>query len=238
MVIYQFTLARIIQVYVGFGSIAVFFLFLAYKTLKQEKKKLNLFFSFFYLFTAFGLILTFIYAPITIPEVATMLHYIVVYFVIFSSIFLLVFILTFLKTEEVFGTNKQLTLIIIFALLTSVIFFIPDGIEINESTGWNPHWSWLLFYYVFILLTFIFYLPSIFYSIKIYHKFEDDLLKKKWKFFIIGISELIIVELGTFLIHAINNPALRTIFAPISLILSVSGAYLLYYGYAKKFKPK
>jgi hypothetical protein len=238
MVLYQFTISRIIQVYAGYGSIAAFFLYLAYKTLKQEKKRVNIIFSLMYIFTAIGLIVTFIYAPITIPEVAIMLHYIAIYFIIFSTIFLLVFILTFLKTEEVFDTKKQYTLIIIFAILTFIIFFIPDGIEINESTGWNPHWSWPLFIYVAIIMTAISIVPSIYYSIKLYQKFEDDLLKNKWKFFIIGMCELYCVAYGTFLVHAINNPAIRTIFAPISLILSVSGAYLMYYGYAKKFKPK
>ncbi|MFX0073602.1 MAG: hypothetical protein ACFFAO_21195 [Candidatus Hermodarchaeota archaeon] len=238
MVLYQLTIARIIQIYVGYGSIAAFFLYLAYKTLRQEKKRLNVIFSFLYIFTAIGMIITFIYAPITISEIATMLHYIAIYIIIFSTIFLLAFILTFLKTEEVFDAKKLFTLIIIFAILTSIIFFIPDGIEINESTGWNPHWSWPLYIYVAVLMASFPIAPSLYYSTLIYKKFEDDLLKKKWRFFMIGMSELFIVALGTFLVHAINNPTLRIIFGPISAILSISGAYLMYYGYAKKFKPK
>ncbi len=238
MVLCQVTTARIIQVYLGYGSITAFFLYLAYKTFKQEKKKLNLVFSLMYISTAIGIIITFIYAPITNPEIATTMHYIAIYFIILAPIFLLLFTLIFLKTEEVFTTNKQFALITIYALLTAIIFLIPNGVEINESTGWNPHWSWPLFIYVAILLTMVSDGPSLYYSWMLYKKFDDDQLKRKWKYVIIGMSELYTVQYGTFLVHAINNPTLRTIFAPISLILSITGAYLMYYGYAKRFKPK
>jgi hypothetical protein len=236
MVLFQLVFSRIIQVYIGFGSIAAFFTFLGYKTLRQEKKRLIITFSLFYFVAALGIFLNLIYAPLSDPDIVEILHYITIYFVILAPIFLTVFCLIYLKGEDIFTTSKQLAVIIIYGVLDFLIIFIPEGVEINADTGWYPHWSWFLFIYVISLLSVMSIIPSVYYSLKIYKKLEDERLKKKWKFFIIGIIELYGVLVGTFFTNTLNDPTFRIIWAPISLLLSITGSYFMYYGVAKKFK--
>lgn len=236
MVLYQLSIGRIIAIYVANGIIFTFFIYLAYKILKQSRKRQNIYFSLMYISVAIGIFINFIYATLTDSNLIILLNFFTNYFITLGTIFLTVFVLILLKTEEIFDTKKQLTLIITYAILLSLMIFIPDGVEVGPHTGWSPHWSWPLFIYVAIIITIMSVAPSLYYSIKLYKKFEDILIKKKWKFFIIGMSELFAVLYGTFFTHALNISLIRTIWSIIALVLSLSGAYLIYYGVAKKFK--
>ena len=64
MVFFQLDTTRIIQVYVVQGIIAVFFLYLAYKILKRDTKRLNLIFRLGFISAGIGLLINFIYAPL------------------------------------------------------------------------------------------------------------------------------------------------------------------------------
>ncbi len=236
MVFFQLSMGRIIAIYVANSIIFTFFIFLAYKILKQSKKKQNVYFSMMYISVAIGIFINFIYAPMTDPNLIIFLNFLTNYFITLGTIFLTVFVLILLKTEKVFTTIKQFTLILIYAILLFFMIVIPDGVEVGPHTGWSPHWSWPLFIYVAIVITCMSVGPSLIYSIKLYNKFEDELIKRKWKFFIIGMSELFAVLYGTFFTHALNISLIRSIWAIIALILSLTGAYLIYYGVAKKFK--
>ena len=166
MVFFQITLTRIIQVYIGMGSVGCISLFIFYKILKAERSRLNFNLCAFYIFFAIGTFINLIYAPITNQEILIILHCVTVYLLIFGTIFLLFFNLIFLKSEEVFNINKQLGFMLIFGVILSIIFLIPNGVEINESTGWFPHWSWSLFIFV-IIVSIISFGPTYYYSLKI-----------------------------------------------------------------------
>lgn len=236
MVLFQISVGRLITIYIANGIIFAVFIFLASKILKQGKKRLNIYFSLFYISVAIGIFFNFIYAPLTDPDLIIKLNFITNYFIVFGLIFLTVFIILYLKSEEVFTTGKQLAFIIIYGVLLFFMILIPDGVEISADTGWAPHWSWFLFIYVILLISIMSTVPSLFYSLKIYKKFEDERLKKKWKLFILGICELFAVLYGTFLTHALNIAIVRTIWSIGALILSLSGAYFIYDGVARKFK--
>ena len=156
MVLYQLDLTRIIQVYVVQGVICVFFLFLAYKILKRGRQRLNLILSGSYITVAIGLIINFIYAPITNPQlelIVLILYYMTLFYLFLYPAFLLCFILILLKSEKIITTTKQIIIILVYAVILFCMVFIPNGVVINASTDWKPVWSWLLFIYVIGVIT-------------------------------------------------------------------------------------
>ena len=74
MMFYQMDLTRIIQVYIAQGIICVYFLFLAYKVLSHNKQHLNIVLNCSYITVAIGLIINFIYAPLTNATIVLILH--------------------------------------------------------------------------------------------------------------------------------------------------------------------
>ncbi|MFX1338762.1 MAG: hypothetical protein ACFFDK_09145 [Promethearchaeota archaeon] len=236
MVFYQLDLARIIQVYIVQGSVAIFFVILAYKILKRDTKRLNLMFSCFYLSITIGLIVNIIYVPLTIEAIVLVLYYITIFFILLGPIFLLVVELMLLKSEKVINTTKQLTIILIYAIALSCMIFIPNGVTINSSTEWKPVWSIPYFIYTITVLTVGAIVPSLYFSYQIYKQFEDEKLKKKWGYFIIGLYGLIFLMYGTLTSNTLNDQTFRTVWAIISLFLITVPPYLVYYGVGKELE--
>ncbi|HEY0087926.1 MAG TPA: hypothetical protein VGB37_03725 [Candidatus Lokiarchaeia archaeon] len=234
--ILQLTLIRIIQVYVAQGFVFAFFLAIALKILVNNRKRIMLIFSGFYLSVAIGIFFNFIYAPLTNPNLVKTLNFLTNFFITYGTIFLMVFCLIFFKGESNVSSVKQYVIFLVYGILLLCSIFIPNGVEISQSTGWSPHWNLLFFIYIAMVMTVMACVPTLIFSFKISKKFEDEFLKKKWKFFIIGIIELYIFLYGTYLSNMLNIQAIRTVWAIISLILTLSGAYFVYYGVAKKFK--
>ena len=188
MSLYQgMTLTRALTVYVAQGLVCAFFIFLAYKILKRDRKRLNIIFSGFYLSAAIGLLVNFIYAPLDpldFENVILFLNYITNFGIFYSPIFLVVFNLILLKSEKVITPLKQIAILIIYGIaMFCMIFFVYVegwGVEIDPES-WSPHWMLPSFLYLLLIESvatgFFFYL-----SFLIYEKFEDEQLKKKWKF--------------------------------------------------------
>ena len=236
MVLYQLDLTRIIQVYVVQGVICVFFLFLAYKILKRGRQRLNLILSGSYMTMAIGLIINFIYAPITNPQlelIVLILYYMTLFFLFLYPAFLLCFILILLKSEKIITTTKQIIIILVYAVILFCMVFIPNGVVINASTDWRPVWSWLLFIYVMGVVT-LGFVPSFYFSIKIYKEFEEEQIKKKWRYFIMGLIGLYIFAFGSLFANALNIQTFRTIWSIISLILVIISPISIYMGVGKQ----
>jgi len=228
------TLPRIITIYFGQGLLFAFFIFLAYKILKRDRKRLNLIFSGFFLSAVIGNLINFIYAPIDNPEIVLILNFLTNFGIFYAPIFLVVFDLILLKSEKIITTAKQLLVLIIFGIAMFGMFFllfIPGyGVEINALTNWSPVWSPYFFLYVILVETIGAVIPIFYLSIKVYNKFEDDVLQKKWKYFIYGFSALAVFMYGIFVSNTLNNATFRIIMGFIGLILALVGGYLMYYG--------
>ena len=188
MTLYQastLTLPRIITIYVGQGLLFVFFIFLAYKILKRDRKRLNLIFSGFFLSAVVGALINFIYGPLDNPDVVVILNFITNFGYFYAPIFLVVFDLILLKSEKVITTAKQLLVLIIFGIAMFgmfILLFIPGfGVEINAGTNWSPVWSPYFFLYVIIVETIGAVIPIYYLSLQIYKKFEDNVLQKKFQ---------------------------------------------------------
>ncbi len=224
-------IARFIQIFMVQGLAGLFYLFIAYKILKREKKGLNLILSSFYICVALAVIINVVYAFIFVEEVVYILHVTTYYLLCFPLIFLLVFVLILLKSEEVFTPKLQLILIVVFGILLVGLWLIPNGVTINESTNWKPDWSLTYLLYSLIVCSLSIF-PTIFLSLKLYRKFEYKGLKKKLKYFLIGISGYFFLYFGTSISNTLNDPTFRIIWSLLSLPMLVS-LYFVYFGVAK-----
>lgn len=236
------SLTRIITVYLVQGLLFAFFLLLAIKILKRDRKRLNVIFSGFYLSAAIGLFVNFIYAPLedtAFETIVLILNFITNFGTFYSPIFLVVFNLILLKSEKVITTTKQVVVLIIYGIaMFCMIFFIfvPGfGVTLNASTKWTPVWSMPFFIYLLIIET-LAVVPLVYFSIQIYSKFEDVNLKKKWRLFIYGFCALIIFMYGIFISNWLNIPDFRLIMGIIGLILAIAGGYLIYSGVGRQIE--
>jgi len=236
------SITRIITVYLVQGFLFAFFLFLALKILKRDRKRLNVIFSGFYLSAALGLLVNFIYAPLedtAFETVVLILNFITNFGTFYSPIFLIVFNLILLKSEKVITTTKQVVVLIIYGIaMFCMIFFIfvPGfGVTLNASTLWTPVWSTPFFIYLLIIET-LAVVPLLYLSLQIYSKFEDVNLKKKWIMFIFGLCALIIFMYGIMVSNWLNNLDFRLIMGIIGLILAIAGGYLIYSGVGRQIE--
>jgi len=244
MVFYAMSITRILTIYVAQGIVCFYFLFLAYKILKRDRKRLNLIFAGFYISPVIGFIVNFIYGPLTDETLVIALNFITNFGIFFSPIFIVVFDLILLKSEKVINTTKQLVILILYGIaLFSMIFFVfieDMGVEMalgatGEAPDWSPHWMLPFFLYVVIVESFA-VVVSLYLSLKIYKKFEDEQLRKKWKLFIIGFCCLIIFMYGIFISNLLNNSTFRLIMGATGLILAIASGYLIYTGVGRQLE--
>jgi len=236
MVFFQLDTTRIIQVYVLQGFIAAFFLYLAYKVLKRDTKRLNLIFSLGFISAATGLLINFIYAPLTNEAVVLILYYITIFVLSLFGAFFVVFVMMLLKSEKVITPKKQVIYVLIYFVAELCSVFIPEGVTINASTEWKPVWSVAMFVYFISVIVILGMVPSLYYSIQIYNKFEDELIKKRWKYFIYGIIGIYAFTIGTLFSNTLNIQTFRTIWSGISLILVILSPLLIYYGVGRQIE--
>lgn len=226
-------LARFIQVFIVQGFAGFFYLFVWFKILKRETRGLNLILSNFYLFVAAGVIMNIIYVNIFNETVVHILHFITYYLLCLSLIFLFIFVLVLLKSENVITIQKQIILVLIFSILVFGLWFIPNGITIGPSTSWKPEWSWPFFLYSITVCSVFAIGPTIYYSLKVDKGFRLENLKRKWRYFLIGIGGYFFLYYGTSLSNTLADPLFRLVWSFLSLPC-IASLYFIYYGVAKQ----
>jgi hypothetical protein len=239
MVYFQLPLTRILTVYVAQGLILVVFLYLAIRILLRDRKRLNVIFAGLYISPAIGVLINFIYAPLTDVTIVLILNFFTNFGVIYGPIFAVVFDLILLKSEKIISTSKQLAILIAYGIAVScmgIFMLIPGfGVAIGPP-NWAPVWSIPIFVYVVLILTCCTTIPVLYFSIKIYQKFEDEILKKKWKFFIYGFIALMTFMYLIFLSNTLADPTFRIILPGIGIILAILGGLLMYYGVGRQIE--
>jgi hypothetical protein len=233
-VFFQLDMQRFLQVYIVQGAVGLIWAIIAYRILARGRKRLNVMLSLFYLFGILGVILNFIYAPLTNESAVYILNFLTNFCFFFAPIFLVVFEILLLKSNKIFGTYKQLIIIIVYGALLCGVLFIPDGIKINAGTNWKPVWSVPYFIYAVVVSSIFGLIPLFYFGFKIYDKFKDETLKKKWKFFIIGTVAIAIFTYGTYISNTLNMDTFRMIWSFAALSLTIGGPILLYYGVGKQ----
>ncbi|MFX0083295.1 MAG: hypothetical protein ACFE94_16235 [Candidatus Hodarchaeota archaeon] len=226
-------MARFLQIYIIQGGFALFFLYMAYIVLKRGKKRANLYLSSFYLSTTIGVIINIIYANIFEETIVYILHFVTYYTLCFSLAFLLIFILLLLKPPNKINNRFLILFLLIFGLILLGLLFVPRGIKINENTNWKPDWSWIFLVYSIIVCSGMTIFPISYYSLKVYGKLGNLQLRKKWKYFLIGVSAYLFLYYGTSLSNTLNNDTFRLIWSIISLPTLIA-LYLIYYGVGRQ----
>lgn len=226
------TFSRIVQVFIIFLGGGTFFLILAFLTIRKDKNQLNLTISGFFIFIFLGGLFNAIYTLLTTHTdevIVCTLHIITYIFFCLAQIFLLLFNLILLKSEKIITVKRQLIILSIYIILLSGLFFIPDGVNINESTYYRPQWNLQFFIYANIVWIGFAMIPTIYTSLKIYHVFEDAQIKKRWKLYFIGTILIYIELFGVGVMIFINDPFLRALWN-IYDVSALIGAFLIYYG--------
>ncbi|MFX1379850.1 MAG: hypothetical protein ACFFA4_12240 [Promethearchaeota archaeon] len=242
MVLYQLeSLTRVLTIYLVQGLICAWFSYLAYRILKRDRKRLNIIFSGFYLFAAIGLIFNFIYGPIAYEPVVLILNYLTNFGSFYAPIFFVVFNLILLKSEKIVTPTKQYLIFIGYGIyMFCMIFFVVAGpgwgVALNVTTNWTPVWALPFFLYVFLGVTTFTIIPLLYLSFQIYKKFEDQQLKKKWKFVIYGSIGLIGFMYAIFFSNWLNIQIIRNIVLPIGIVLAAISGYLMYSGVGKQLE--
>ena len=219
---------RIIQVFVVQGGLGLIYLFIAYKILRRESRGINLRLSGFYICGGIGAIINIIYVFMIDESIVKILHFFTYFILCFSLVFLLLTVLILDKSEKMISGKIQFLIIISFIIMFGVLWFIPEGITINSSTDWKPKWSWPFLIYSVIVCSVMLIIPTIYYSLKLYNKFEHQALKKKWKFFLIGIFTYFFLYYGTSISNTLADPLFRLIWSIISIFTLIS-LYFIYY---------
>ena len=122
---------------------------------------------------------------------------------------------------------------IIFGVLILLLLVIPNGFEINAEMDWKPVWNIFFLLYAALICISVTIVPSLYYAIVLLKKFENKDLKKKWKYFIIGISSYFFVWAITSISNTLNIASFRTITALLT-VLTIPSIYLIYYGVGKQ----
>ena len=231
-------LARILQLFVVQFGMGVFFIYLAGKILSKNRSRLNISLSLLYIFTAIGLFINVIYSLIFNEAIVVVLNFITNFSLMFALIFLLSTNLIILKSEMIFTKKYQITLAGTYAiaLLLMIVFYpLGGGVSINESTDWAPVWHLPLFIYFIIIITSFCVVPILYTAVKIYSKFEDEVLKKRWTYFIIGTVGLLIYLYGVYINNLIDHPMARFAFSLFDLTVFL-WVYLIYYGIGRQIE--
>lgn len=146
--------------------------------------------------------------------------------------FILLYITILYKPEIMIKLKNELIFILIYGILATVIFFIPNASTVDIGPGGNIiGYKWnitmLLYYTIFLITALLIY--SII-MIKTLSNITNQILKKKIKIITIGTVSIFIVIIGNGLFGFINiNPISRIIWGSIELVLIVIGVVLLYY---------
>ncbi|KKM78404.1 hypothetical protein LCGC14_1360300 [marine sediment metagenome] len=228
MPLFQVDISRILFVYIVGLTLVFVSTNLIYKTLKKGKNKPYLMICGFFISFDISISLNMIYAPIFLTDIRNVLYRVNIFFLFFGLFFTLLF--TFYLYKENKMKNQYL---IIFSVLYSIFLILllyhPENITISVSTNWNPIWKLNILISIILISLGCCFIPTIAVSIIIYRKFRLKILKKKFKYFIIGIIGAYMTLYGAIIAYSTNNSTIILIFSFTSIV-NIVWALFIYYG--------
>ncbi|MEJ2250206.1 MAG: hypothetical protein P8Y97_11175 [Candidatus Lokiarchaeota archaeon] len=232
----QIDISGIIQVFIVQLIIAIIFIIVGLKIIRNNKKRLNYTFSGFYFCVAIGALLNIVYSIIKIELPVLMLNFITNFFVSFGLIFIYSTNQIILKSSMVYDLKSQEKYMVLYGvllILSIVFYFFGFGVTINASTNWKPNWHLFYYLYMNLIVTIFAIIPMLYTSLKIYKDFKDETLRKRWKYYLIGLIGLIVYMYGAFFNNLINMPIFRFVFSIFGLSV-ILWLILLYYGVGRQ----
>jgi len=178
-------------------------IFFIYKILKRKKMSLSLFIIMSSFTNMISMILNMVYIHIFNIEFRILLYKIMIFSFFFGIYFVLFFSYQIYSEMNLDKRNAVLS-IGIYSLLLFLILSDESSIIMNSHTNWNANWNPFSLISLFFLILLMFYMPFLNYSIKTLKKFRMQQLKKRWKFYVTGISGTIWVVFGGILAFSTN----------------------------------
>ncbi|MFX1357149.1 MAG: hypothetical protein ACFFA8_07665 [Promethearchaeota archaeon] len=217
----------------------IYTLILAYKVIKRARNQLT--YTLFSIFTINSIIYILPIFSVLLIGASGMFAYAFYIIPFFLFIFNqgLIVIFTWLLTQlgEKFSTIKIITLIIIYSVIASYVFWFGilfQGIRYDSETGWIPTFSLQFAYISWILSTIVFTLPELLLSIKIIKTYEGKIMRKRIRLFLIGMFLEFVIVYNLILYNTwVENQIFRILNPIISLTLGFFSAYFIYKGFGK-----
>jgi len=184
-----------------------------------------------------------LYVALDIPEIIATLANLTAASVLFSQVLLLIFVLIVRYSQAEINKQKQVLWIVVAALVGIGGFLIGwlglgSGVGITEPpTNDNvPVWEWYYSLYIFIASG-IFILLTIINAYLVRKSFSDVTMRKRFTYFLIGISLLFWLFGGNPWANLEASSTFRTIFG-ISALVIIPAAILLYLSLGKEVAKK
>ncbi|MCF2141459.1 MAG: hypothetical protein K9W44_15495 [Candidatus Lokiarchaeota archaeon] len=243
------------------GIIILIFLGISIMLLHRNRNRLAISLSLYFIFTALGLTVNFIYRLLELLGVLSfensqdvvifsVLNLITLYLTTIAGIHLLNFNLILFFSTKIFNKKRQLIVVLLYALILIGIFiigFIPFNIGGESILGitWaehpSPNQSSIVPYYniylggYFIIMSQIVFIFILYYSTKITKKMGKNKYSKKYLRNIIGILFFDLQLIGAFIANTFGSSVVaRNIGLWFQLLFTIPGALFLAFGLRKE----
>ncbi len=234
MIFQELDLQRIFVVWIAQGVIILIFLFLFIKILGRKRNRYSIIISMIYFFAATGFSLNLIYVLLTQDLLIIILDFLMIYLILISLIFVLLFNLNLLQTIQIFTLKKQRIIFIFYAIIIFLALYFPMDTTIAEN--YAPLYSWTKCIVIIVFYTGAFMIPLLYTSILVYKTFESNEMKKRWRFYLIGVIFFCIAFYNLILYTTWLDETFQIISAPILLIVIITGGFFIYYGVGKSLE--
>lgn len=221
--------SRIMLVFVSQSVMSVLFSMLGFKIIKRNRTRAHLSLFTFYIMLVIGFIFNIVFvllAPTNNESLLTLFYILTSFFIAFPFVFNLLFVIILLKLE--FSKLKIAIIIVSYAAVCLSLYFIPDGIRFSST--WVPTYSFPFFILLYVYFTVFLTIPTLFYSLRLYRRFEAENLKKRLRLYLIGFIILIGAIYGGIYFIATNNLLFKSIYGVFALVAQITAALLIYYG--------
>ncbi len=238
-IIVRFIIVSIFQIWPVF-----YCSYFAYRLLKRAKNRSTYILSAYFATTALTYFLATLSTYLNFLNLFEPLSYFIyvisIYFFVFSFSFLINFSWLLIKLDEKSCNTKFFLRVALYAILSSFVIIIGilfNGITLDASTGWIPHYSWFFLGFSWIYFLLFLIIPQIYLSFKILRVFEGVVLKRRLNSFIIATFLGLLVLVFLFLYNTwIENVIFRTFYIFIMPELATIAAYLVYKGFGKELE--
>ena len=230
MIFQAVELTRLVIILVMHTFISLFLYYLSFKILKRNFNRITLTLSLFYILPGSGFLLSIIFLLFSKNLIGYIIYLTAAFIILFGFIFLILSIKNIVNIDSDLSLKKDYIIIFVYGISIFFLFCIPGAITINENTKWVPLFSWQFLIYIYLFFTITIFMPTLILSIKLYNTFEDKRLKRKLKFFFIGIIGMFSAFYGLILYNTWHDPFFRTIWAFIVFLIVVPSGFLIYYG--------
>ncbi|MHA1856139.1 MAG: hypothetical protein ACTSYY_08830, partial [Promethearchaeota archaeon] len=207
------------------GVIFIMFSYFAFKALLKKRNRISITLSLVFIIPAIGILINILYRTFNTYEFSLIGNKFTIVLSCLGLINIYFFVELVSKSQVSFSLKKQIIIFVIYALLLSVLFFIPNGVDFEYKSGLGiegyksrdpddlgvPVWSTAFFLYGLILSQLL-ALWLVYITIKQYQEFgKGSVYGRKYIYTLIGMILMDVVIVGSFVFNWLNDPLGRTI---------------------------